>query len=355
MISLSTHPMVHCTVRPPARQFECPDFSPHPLLQGGHVQTLYAAWFPGKVSTSHRPNRHHVELPDGDSLTVHDDVPTGTWTEQSPVVLLVHGMCSSADSPHIIRVAQKLQTEGFRTFRMNLRGCGDGKGLAREPYHAGRSEDVQTVIEFIRHLCPYSPIHLVGFSLGGNIVLKWLGEHAQAASHLVTRAIAVNPPVDLHACSQALPRQAYGMYDRYFTRKLFHHIVKCPNLSRRDPWAKSSRRPRRMLEFDELFTAPQSGFESAMHYYEECSAAQFVPRITVPTLILSSHDDPLIPAGILERLALPPSVSLHIAKSGGHLGFIGRNSEDPDQWWLDWRVVDWLTHPEIILDERLAA
>ncbi len=334
-------------------EFDCPEFQPHPLFRGGHLQTLVGAWFPGHVSRPTLSIRRHIELSDGDTLTLHDDALFGKWKPGVPVTLLVHGMCGSAESPNIRRMAQKLQSRGIRTFRLNMRGCGDGKGLAREPYHAGRAEDIQTVVEEIRAICPHSPIQIAGFSLGGNIVLKWLGEYADKIDSSVVRAMAVNPPVDLETCTNSLPGSGFGMYDRYFAKKLFRHVIKCDTLRGKGPWTKESKQPRNILDFDEMFTAPQSGFKNANHYYEHCSSAQYVPAIKIPTLILSSKDDPVIPVHILEKLDRPKSVGLYIANSGGHLGFLGGQTTDPDRWWLDWRVLDWFA-PESKHAEQIA-
>jgi len=322
-------------------EIKYPEFRSHRLFRGGHLQTVIGAWFPGKLPRNGMSIRRHVPLSDGDCLTLHDDAFLEPWKTGDPVALLVHGMCGSAESPHIRRIASKLQLRGVRTFRVNMRGCGDGKGLAREPYHAGRSDDIQAVVDEIHAICPGSAIHVAGFSLGGNIVLKWLGEYSNKMNSCVVAGMAVNPPVDLASCTDSIQTQFYGMYDRYFAGQLFSHVVKCPNLRGRGPWTKESKRPRQILEFDELFTAPQSGFKNASDYYENCSAAPLIPNISTPTLILTSQDDPVIPVRLFKNLSLPKSVQLHISNSGGHLGFLGRKGTDPDGWWLDWRVVDW--------------
>ena len=109
---------------------------------------------------------------------------------------------------------------------------------------------------------------------------------------------------------------------------------------------RAARRPRRIIDFDELFTAPVGGFDSARQYYRACTAEPVIPRINVPTLILSAKNDPLIPPNTLEQLTRPGCVKLHIAEGGGHLGYISRNGTDPDRYWMDWRVIDWLTANE---------
>lgn len=329
-------------------KLDCPPFRPHPFFKGGHLQTLYGALWSQKIVA--KPTiRRHIELPDGDVLSLHDDCLPLLSPVGQPVALFVHGMCGNADSPSILRIARKLQDQGIRTFRLNMRGCGDGKGLAKNPYHAGRSEDIQAVVEVIAELCPGSPIHVIGFSLGGNTVLKWLGESGSRLSGLVDLAIAVNPPVDLKTCCEALSNKLYGLYDRYFTKQLIRHVSECPHLGTLKIWNKGQKLPRRMRVFDEIVTAPQSGFRDATHYYDVCSSGQFVPEIAVPTLILTSEDDPIIPVETVHSLNLPKNVQLMVTPSGGHLGFVGRKDSDPDGWWLDWRIVDWISNPNQLL------
>jgi predicted alpha/beta-fold hydrolase len=244
------------------------------------------------------------------------------------------------------RISAKLTARGIRTFRLDLRGCGAGVGLSRLPYHAGQSDDIQVTAEFIRHLVPGSSLMTVGFSLGGNILLKWLGEQAETMPSLVSRAMAVNPPLNLEACTDHVRVVARGVYDRHFARLLCLQAQGTPHWHDDTPLSRSPRQPRRIIDFDELFTAPLAGYDNAREYYRACSAEPVIPQINVPTLILSAKDDPLIPSHTLERLNRPPCVKLHIAEGGGHLGYIGRSGHDPDRHWMDWRVIDWLTQDQ---------
>jgi predicted alpha/beta-fold hydrolase len=263
------------------------------------------------------------------------------------------------------RIAGKLQARGVRTFRMDLRGCGAGLTLARYPYHSGRSADAMAALQVIRGLCPGSPLSLIGFSLGGNITLKLLGEAPQAVPSELQRAVAVCPPVDLRACVESLRRGINRLYDRYFARLLRRQLIVrqrahpativppgWPGSNDNQPAPVESvrrgvagrstiRYPRGILEFDEAFTAPVCGFGTADNYYRLSSSAQFIPAIRVPTLILAAADDPLVPCEPFQRLNLPQSVCLQMTGSGGHLGYLGRGGTDPDRRWMDWRIVDW--------------
>ena len=233
-----------------------------------------------------------------------------------------------------------LNANGVRTFRMDLRGCGAGFGLALKPYHAGCSDDVLGVLRAITAWCPGSPISLFGFSLGGNIVLKLLGEAPNRVPAELVRAAAINPPIDLARCTYGLARWPQRHYDAYFVKQLLQRLREL-QLHRPDFVPPTfARTPRRLVEFDDQFTAPRSGFRDADEYYQRCSSQQFVPSIRVPTLILTSRNDPLIPVAPFERLSLPSNVQLHIAEGGGHLGYLAAGNGQRD--WLQTQLLEWM-------------
>ncbi len=317
-------------------------FRPHPLLRNGHLQTLAGTWFPGPAPDTGRCEQRVVPLADGDQLVLLDEA-ADTWAPDQPVVLLVHGMCGCAESPYMTRIASKLRARGLRTMRLNLRGCGAGHGLARHPYHAGRSDDLQALAAAVSRTLPSTPLMVAGFSLGGNLVLKWLGAHADELPVTLCRAVAVNPPVDLQECTRTIARAAWGLYDRHFARLLYRQMLSTPHWLEDNPLTDPRRRPKRIIDFDEHFTAPRSGFSGAGEYYARSSAAQFVPAIQVPTLIVSSRDDPLVPVRMFESLDRPDAVRMQLTDRGGHLGYIAGNRGDGERHWLDVRIVQWLT------------
>lgn len=316
-------------------------FIPARGMANRHVQTVLGtviASRPGLSGTTQRKLR----LPDDDFLVLHDDRPS-VWERGDHVVLLLHGLAGCHNSGYMVRTCAKLQARGVRTFRMDHRGCGAGAQLARFPYHAGRIDDVDAAIRMIERLCPGSPVSVVGYSISGNMLLRYLGENADDLPLCLFRAVSVCPPIDLNHCVRALYRSRLGRrYDWYFTRELLGHVVGSA-LWRDDlPLARLKRLPRRLFDFDDAFTAPASGFESAEHYYERASARKVIPNIRVHTTILAAKDDPLVcPAPLLD-LSLPPNVSLYLTDHGGHLGFVGRKGVDPDRRWMDWRVMEWL-------------
>jgi len=318
-----------------------PEFQPHPLVRGGHAQTLLAYVLPGR-RFPYRAQQRRVDLDDGDAIMLHDDEPSG-WHPGDRTALLIHGLAGCHGSGYMIRIAGKLNEAGVRVFRMDQRGCGAGAGLARLPYHAGRSEDPRAALEFISELCPGSGVSLVGFSIGGNIALKLLGENLDRLPHNLTDAIAVNPCIDLAQCARRLARLDARPYDRYFAKLLVRRVDLYDPPDSTIGSAGRTPRPRCLRDFDSVYTAPLGGFRSVDDYYARSSAAQFIPNICLPTRILTARDDPIVPVCLFENLPLPPAVRLCVAESGGHLGYFARRGIDPDRRWMDWRIVDWVT------------
>jgi predicted alpha/beta-fold hydrolase len=153
------------------------------------------------------------------------------------------------------------------------------------------------------------------------------------------------------ACSKNLSRWSNKIYDDHFVRSLWRAARGRANVNGaaehfsnngENGFQLPQRRPRRLYDFDEVYTAPISGFRDAEHYYSTCSCGQFVPSIRRPTLVIAAADDPMIPVRLYDRVEWPANVQLHITNGGGHLGFIGRRGVDPDRRWMDWRVVEWI-------------
>ncbi len=359
-------------------------FRPAWWLPGGHAQTLSAAYWPGPQALE-RGVARSIVLPDGDALVALDDCPP-EWRAGDPAALMMHGLSGSARNAFLVRTASKLVRRGVRVFRLNLRGCGAGVGLARLPYNAGRSGDLQAAVLAVIEWCrepaglgeidlplPHhrqepgdnpavreragvrglqqdasarhheTPLTLFGMSLSGNLLLKYLGEEGDQVPPAVRRAIAVNPPIDLARSVRTLERPLNRGYDRHFVQALIEHVKTQAQL-RSDFAALPTPLPRSLYDFDDRFTAPHGGYPDAAAYYRDASAQTRIAAIRVPTLILTSADDPLVPIEMFEeqRGHWPDSVQLVITRSGGHLGYVGSGHGDPDSRWLDWRVVEFV-------------
>ncbi len=283
--------------------------------------------------------RHHVPLDDGDELVLHDDCPAD-WRNGDPVVLLVHGLCGSHQSRYVVRIASKLFRRGVRTFRIDLRGCGAGEGLARTSTHCGRYTDLEPPIVRIGELAPDSPLTVCGFSLGGALTLSLAA--TQPTPPNWARAIAICPPVDLFAVERLLNRPLNRQYDQFFARRLWQSVLHRARTVPGAPSFDSMPRPRRLREFDERYTVPLGGYRDADDYYHQTSVVSRLEQIQLPTRIVAADNDPIVPLEPLLTAQLGSKSHLLATGCGGHLGFVGRRGDDPDRYWLDWRVIEWV-------------
>lgn len=313
-------------------------FRPPPLLGHPHIQTLLGHLLPGP--TVSLPTREEVvPLPDGDALVLHDNIPPG-WQPGGRIALVVHGLTGSAQSPGVKRIAARLLRRGLRTVRMDLRGAGKGLPLARGAYHAGRSEDVRAALTTVHGWSPASPVSLVAVSLGGALVLKTAGESPEHPLPYLDRVAAMNPPIDVGRCAELIAQPRNRVYNRYFTNLL---VQEARQRQLHFPDLPPLRFPRRMTIrlYDDLYTAPRSGFADALDYYRRASAYPLIGRITVPTLMLTARDDPFIAVEPFEQLRPPANVTVQIAPHGGHIGFIGWEGSTMIRW-AERAIADWI-------------
>jgi len=341
------------------RYLDLHPFLPPWWLRGAHQQTLAASCWHGRLPQYSAVPRK-ITFDDGDVVVVHDDCPVG-WQPGDRAALLMHGLVGSHQSPLLVRLATKLNQVGIRVFRWDMRGCGAGAGLARLPYHAGCSQDLHRVVNSVLTWCrsdstaPMAEEHdpnahqpflnLLGVSLSGNILLKYLGEAPERTPPELMQAIVVNPPIDLARSVGTLRGKVTRWYDRHFVAKLVADLKQRHKLRPDAPMPATNFLPRGLMEFDNWYTAPISGFSTAQDYYDRCSAEQFMPEIRLPTTVITSRDDPMVPVQMftasLDRWS--PQVRLAIAAGGGHVGYFARRGIDPDPFWLDWRIVELMT------------
>ena len=335
-------------MREPELQF--PPFRPKWWLRGPHAQTIGSVYYPYRLPEQ-KTIEHVVELEDGDRLVLHENcVPASRqeplvapYLHPDPtgrVIILVHGLGGSHRSLHVARLAYKLAAHGWTCLRMDQRGCGSGLTLAKRPTHAGRSEDLAAVVRFVQSRWPQRPITLIGFSLGGNVLLKLLAEYGSQPPAELDSAVAVAPPIDLATCADNLQQGSNWFYDRIFLRALNRLVQE--RRDRVDGCADIQLRsaPTSLLDFDNRYTAPLAGFRDAQEYYQECSAARRLSSICVKTWIITSRDDPLVPFRIFTDVHLGSGTALHATTHGGHLGFIEQNGKESDPFWLDWRLME---------------
>lgn len=299
-------------------------------LPGGHAQTIWAALNP---SPAVRFSRERWDTPDGDFI----DVDWAGPARATGTLVLFHGLEGSSNSHYARAIARAALGAGWRAAIVHFRGCSGESNRLSRAYHSGDSEEGDWIL---RRLAASAPVHAVGVSLGGNMLLKWLGEHGEAACRLVRRAVAVSAPIDLAAADRAL---SSGLSNLVYAR-MFLATLKRKSAAKlaRFPDAFDARRAhaaRTLFEFDDAVTAPLHGFADAADYYARSSAGQFLARIRVPTLLLNARNDPFLPGADLERAARGASsaVTLEFPGTGGHAGFPGRRN------WLARRVMAFLS------------
>ncbi len=329
-------------MRESARSFRAPWWLPGP-----HLQTIW-----GRLTRGRRLlqlSREWLETPDGDGLIVdHLEGPAG-----SPRVVLLHGLEGSSHSVYIQGLLGEIASRGWRATAMNFRSCArDPRNLSRmipnrrpRLYHSGETGDLDFLLKTLAAREGEAPIFAIGVSLGGNVLLKWLGEHPSET--LLAAAAAVSVPYDLAAGSRHLERGAGRLYVEAFLKTL---RKKALDSARRFPEAANRmdvervRRSRTFYEFDDAATAPLHGFRDAEDYYAHSSSLGFIGSIRVPTLCLSAEDDPFLPPAVLPRAkaAASPFVEIVATSSGGHIGFISGPLPWKTRFWAEEFVVQWL-------------
>jgi predicted alpha/beta-fold hydrolase len=314
------------------------EFRPLRFLGNRHVQTVLGFWWRGRLPGLPTRERR-VELPDGDRLVLHESQPA-VWQPGEPIALLVHGLGGCHLSGYLMRLAGLLWEQGVRVVRMDLRGCGRGALLARRSYHGGCSEDVRAAAAEIHRWDTAAPLSLIGFSLGGNIVLKLAGEAAERPVPGLECVAAVAPPIDLERCAELIALRRNRLYELHFLRVLLRQLRQRQRFL---PELRQVRFPRRLTLriFDDLFTAPQHGFADALDYYRRASSLPVISRIGVPALILTARDDPFIAVESFENLKPPGHITLRIVPRGGHLGFLGWDGAGGVRW-AERRVAEWV-------------
>lgn len=318
-------------------------FRPHPLLANSHIQTVMAVHWPRRAA-AYAATQHRVELEGGDVIVLHEDAPVHA-DDTTPSVLLIHGLTGSFESAYMTRMAEKIVAHGLRAFRLDMRGCGAGEGLAKVPAHCGLWNDVVAAVQLITELYSESNLSLVGYSLGGTISLNMLAEAGEMRVGNLEKTLVVCPPIDLFACERHFRTFFGGRYDKFFVKEIWRQVM---NRWQKFPDMLPSaipKRPRKLRDIDELVVAPGGGFTSAEHYYRETQPGPRLAEIRQPVTIVFAKDDPVVPMAPLFDYPHSNSIETVVTSHGGHLGFLGMRGIDRDFRWLDWRILEWLDHP----------
>ena len=311
-------------------------FRPARWLQNRHAQTVYPS-VPWACRERPALRREVLRLPDGDETAVDWVVETEGTPKSAPLLIILHGLEGSAESTYARMLMQSAVARQWRCCVLHFRDCGDYRNVLPRRYHAGETNDVRYFVAKLEREGQFGPIVAAGYSLGGNVLLKYLGE--SGAGCPLKGAAAVCVPLDLHECAEALNIGIARGYQRYLLKRMKRSVArKFDRHTAAFDWQRAMQ-SKTFAEFDDAVTAPLHGFAGKDDYYDKCSSVNFLKHIERPTLIVNALDDPFMtPDVIPDAAALSPQVTLEVSDHGGHVGFI--------EGGLPWR-------PKFYLPERL--
>jgi predicted alpha/beta-fold hydrolase len=324
-----------------AREFQTKPFTPHPRFTSGHAQTFAAYYWPrGFMKRAHRTDEPRIfEVEPGVRMLAHC-----RWQKSRlshPTMILIHGLEGSNTSIYMLGTSEKAFNAGFNVVRLNLRNCGATEHMTPTLYHAGMSGDLRTILRELIEQDKLSNIFVIGFSMGGNISLKLAGEEAEELPRELAGICAVSPTIDLRACVDAIEWRSNRLYKYSFLRSMKNRIRRKQKLFPELYDTRGLGSIRRLRDFDERYTSRGAGFNSADEYYERASALHVIRHIRKPTLMIHAQDDPFVP---FEPFAHPsiaenPYMIFLAPEHGGHVGFIGADTNREDRFWMENRVV----------------
>jgi len=307
------------------------DYTPVAWLPGPHLPTVWAS------TCRHAPapplETERLELPDGDFVDL-------AWTPRPAdrVVIVLHGLEGNLQSRYVRALMTALDGTGYRGVLLQFRGCSGEPNRLDRSYHSGDTGDLAYLVDWLERRFGVAPFAAVGYSLGGNVLLKWLGERGAGAP--LATAVAVSVPFDLAACADRLEEG----FSRVYLRRL---LASMQNKYRRKFATRPSplaiddiRRLDTFWKFDDAVTAPLHGFCDAHDYYARSSSRQYLPHIAIPCLIIQAIDDPFVPVRALPQVTeLAPATTLELAAHGGHVGFVARACSPSAPSWLESRIL----------------
>jgi len=316
-------------------------FRPAWWLRNRHAQTIWRRFFGRSAGVPYR--RERWDTPDGDFVDL-DWVESGARDSQAPLMLVLHGLEGSSRAKYVVGLLDHAVGRGWDGVAMNFRSCGGELNRRPRFYHSGETEDLDVVVSGLVARHPGRPLALVGYSLGGNVLLKWLGERGEKVPDQVRAAVAVSVPYDLGVAAYHVDHGFGRVYGRVFLRTL---KAKALAKAERFPGLVDPRLVRSLssfAQFDEHVTAPIHGFAGARDYWTRSSSVPWLPEIRRPTLLISACDDPFLPSKHLprDRVARSSSVESEFTARGGHVGFVEGWWPGAVSYWVDRRATAFL-------------
>lgn len=311
-------------------------FRPAWWLRGAHAQTLWPHFLRRQPDVPLTWER--LDLPDGDFVDL-------VWTggDNGPIVVLLHGLEGSIHSHYSKGMLSALHKHGWRAVLMHFRGCSGTHNRMARGYHSGDTGDLKYLINTLRSRYPEGLLAAVGFSLGGNVLLKYLGEEQTDAG--LDAAVSVSVPFELSRSADRLNQGLSRFYQRHLIRRLQERVMDKFGQRNDAPFALSDiHQWNDFHAFDNFVTARLHGFAGSSEYYRLCSSRPFIKSITVPTLIIQAEDDPFLPGDAIPIAAdLSDNVTLELSRHGGHMGFISGRLPWHPRYWLEQRIPEFLS------------
>jgi len=326
-------------------------FRPPRWLTNRHAQTLFTS-SPLCRPPTPRWRREIVELPDGDFAEAHwHESPADEADEVGVTLVLLHGLEGSSDATYARMMAVAAAERGWRLVVLHARDCGEHRNRLPRRYHAGETADLRYFMQGLAADGGNGRFIAAGYSLGGNMLLKYLGEEAEQSPF--TAAAAVSVPFDLQDSADALNRGFSRFYRWYLLRRMKAAMRRKFSATTAPFDWQAALRARDFVTFDDIVTAPLHGFRDAAHYYDECSSGRYLGRIRTPTLVLNAKDDPFMSPAVTPAAAdLPDPVRLEITDSGGHIGFVAGPVPWKPSYWMPGRLLAWFEQALSAADSR---
>jgi predicted alpha/beta-fold hydrolase len=311
------------------------NYTPPLFFKNPHIQSVFPQVF--RKITGILYTRERIETPDQDFIDLD-------WCSvKSPrCVILAHGLEGHTHRPYVLGMAKAFHKRGWSSVSMSFRGCSGEPNRLLRSYHHGVSDDLATVVDHVAAK-GYTTIAVVGFSLGGNVLLKYLGEQKHSKPDLLCGGVAISAPCDLAGCAKKMDQPSHSFYTKRFLKMLHEKIIDkkkiFPDLVNDEGYEKIVT----FREYDDRYTAPMQDFKDSQDYYTKAASLQYLHLITTPVLLLNAKDDPfLTPECSPEHIASSNSaLFLERPDHGGHVGFIAFNKEN--EYWSETRAVDFIT------------
>ena len=316
------------------------EFRPARWLGNRHAQTMFTSlpW-----AYRYRPPlvRRILDLPDGDATAVDWLETTLDLPGKVPLLVILHGLESSSESAYARMLVEAAAAHQWRCCVLHFRDCGDYRNRLPRRYHAGETADIRYFLQQVMDDDQTGPIVAAGYSLGGNVLLKYLGETADSSPLKAAAAVCV--PLDLHKCADAINIGFSKVYQRYLIKRMKQSVAdKFDRHTAAFDWDRAMA-ARTFAEFDDAVTAPLHGFTGRNDYYDRCSSVHFLKDVDRPTLIINALDDPFMSPGVIpHRDRLSDKITLEVSEHGGHVGFIEGGTPWRPSFYLPRRVLSFL-------------